>query len=317
MRSSCEASATSWRWASRDASSAPSIALKAAARRPGSSSAIGSMRWCRSPVAVTCSAVAVRRPSGRVAARETPTPNPAATPTPPTVTASRIQRSRPSVSSTSVSGLRDLQRRTVGPARREHARVHAEDGRVAQRLAEPCRRRPRAPQRSSGSGGPVAERMTSPLGSVACTTPALPPKAVGGNWAWNIVSGADGGLAGLLAATRRSRPAVRLTKRTLGRSSRSDPSTPARSSWRTTTKVTTAASAMAAATAPAASRTMRRRKVMAAGRAGRSPRRARCAAAAARPPPRSCGAGSRRRPPASWRRARSHSPTRDRRSARG
>ena len=68
VRSSCEASATSWRWASREASSAPSIALKAAARRPGSSSAIGSMRWCRSPVAVTCSAAAVRRaerPRGR------------------------------------------------------------------------------------------------------------------------------------------------------------------------------------------------------------------------------------------------------------
>ena len=57
-----------------------------------------------------------------------------------------------------------------------------------------------------GSAGPVAERMTSPLGSVACTTPALPPKAVGGSWAWKIVTGADGGLAGLLAGADRSAP---------------------------------------------------------------------------------------------------------------
>ena len=228
MRSSCDASATSWRWASREASSAPSIALKAAARRPGSSSALGSMRWCRSPVAVTCSAAAVRRPSGRVAARETPTPSPAATPTPPTVTASRIQRSRPSVSSTSVSGLAICSVEPSGPARREHARVHAarRSRRAATRRA--CRRRPRAPRRSPAAPGPCAERMTSPLGSVACTTPALPPKAVGGSWAWKTSSGADRCvLPACLARDRRWRLPVRLTKTTFGRSSRSEPSTPA------------------------------------------------------------------------------------------
>ncbi len=55
VRSSCEASATSWRWACTEASSAPierssasSIALKLAARRPSSSSPEGSMRPLRS-----------------------------------------------------------------------------------------------------------------------------------------------------------------------------------------------------------------------------------------------------------------------------
>ena len=234
VRSSCEASATSWRWASREASSAPSIALKAAARRPGSSSATGSMRWCRSPVAVTCSAVAVRRPSGRVAARETPTPRPAATPTPPRVTREQDPAQPPERVVDLGQRLGDLQRRAVGPARREHARVHAvrRSRRAATRRA--CRRRPRARPPSSAAAGPDAERMTSPLGSVACTTPALSPKAVGGSWAWKISPAADGGLAGLLAGSRRPR-LVRLTNTTLGRSSRSDASTPPRSSWRTTT----------------------------------------------------------------------------------
>ena len=205
VRSSCEASATSWRWASREASSAPSIALNAAARRPGSSSAIGSMRWCRSPVAVTCSAVAVRRPERpRGGARDAD-----AQPGGDADAADRHREQDPAQAPERVvdlgERLGDLQRRTVRPARREHARVHAEDGRVAQRLADACRRRPRAPPRSSGSGGPDAERMTSPLGSVACTIPARAAEGRRRQLGLEHLTGADGGLAGLLAGPDRSR----------------------------------------------------------------------------------------------------------------
>ena len=87
-----------------------------------------------------------------------------------------------------------------------------------------------------------------------------------------------------------------------------------RSSLRVTTYTIAEAITTAAATAPAASRIMRRRKLTAAAPSARSRRRARCAPGAARRRPRSCGAGSRCTPRASSRRARSHSPTRGRRS---
>ena len=81
--SSCDASATSCRCARVDFSSAPSIALKLAARRPSSSRPPESMRCERSPVSVTFSAVAVRRRTGASAARETASPSAAAIAIPP------------------------------------------------------------------------------------------------------------------------------------------------------------------------------------------------------------------------------------------
>ena len=59
VRSSCDASATSWRCARWESSSASSIVLNDAARRASSSSPCASMRRDRSRVRATCSAVSV------------------------------------------------------------------------------------------------------------------------------------------------------------------------------------------------------------------------------------------------------------------
>ena len=82
VRSSCEASATSWRCACTEASSAliecssaSSIALKLLARRPSSSSPEGLMRPLRSWVSATCSVACVRRLSGCTAAPATSRPS--------------------------------------------------------------------------------------------------------------------------------------------------------------------------------------------------------------------------------------------------
>ena len=72
VRSSCEASATSWRWAATEASSAAterprrsSIVLKLEARRLSSSAPESSMRALRSWVSATCSAASVSAAHGR------------------------------------------------------------------------------------------------------------------------------------------------------------------------------------------------------------------------------------------------------------
>ena len=89
----------------------------------------------------------------------------------------------------------------------------------------------------------------------------------------------------------------------LGRSSRSESSTPPRSSSRTTTKATTDGEHDGDRHGGRGEHAMRRRKRHGSARAGRSRRRAPCAAGAARRRPRSCAAGSRRRPRASSSRA--------------
>ena len=111
VRSSCEASATSWRCASTEASSAlterssaSSIALKLPARRPISSSPTGSMRRLRSRVAATCSVASVRCFSGCTAAPATRRPKSAASAMPPTSSSTRIRRRRLSRLSVSLSG---------------------------------------------------------------------------------------------------------------------------------------------------------------------------------------------------------------------
>src|SRR5438552_5295774 len=78
VRSSCEASATSWRWALTDLASASSIVLKATANRPSSSERSSSVRSLGSPVAAIRSASSVRRLTGRSVARETSSPTAAA-----------------------------------------------------------------------------------------------------------------------------------------------------------------------------------------------------------------------------------------------
>ena len=65
VRSSCDASATSWRWARVDSSSAASIELKLAASRLSSSLPVTSMRSERSCVSLTRSTVVREALHGR------------------------------------------------------------------------------------------------------------------------------------------------------------------------------------------------------------------------------------------------------------
>ena len=74
VRSSCEASATRRRWADSERSSAASISLKLAARRPSSSSPRTSIRWVRSWVRATSSAASETSPAGASAVRATTGP---------------------------------------------------------------------------------------------------------------------------------------------------------------------------------------------------------------------------------------------------
>ena len=69
VRSSCEASATSWRWAACEACTRSSIASKRCAIRPTSSSPRAPMRRPRSPVASMCSAARVSSLMGRMTGR--------------------------------------------------------------------------------------------------------------------------------------------------------------------------------------------------------------------------------------------------------
>ncbi len=75
VRSSCDASATSWRWRHCASSSAPSIALKLTPSRPSSSRPVASTRRERSPVERTSSAASASRSTGRTAGRASSRPN--------------------------------------------------------------------------------------------------------------------------------------------------------------------------------------------------------------------------------------------------
>ena len=129
VRSSWDASATSWRCARVDSSSAPSIVLKLAASRLSSSVPSTSMRSERSWVSETRSTVVVRRVTGVSAARATTSPSPAAITIPPSATSTRKMPIRLSDCSTSGAAARPVSlRRTV--REREHAEVRPVDGDV-------------------------------------------------------------------------------------------------------------------------------------------------------------------------------------------
>ena len=104
FRSSCEASATRLRWAATDRSSDASISFTVAASRLSSSSPVTSILRERSAVRVISSAVTVSRRTGCSADRATRSPRSAAPPIPAIPITTRIARSRPRVSCTSVSG---------------------------------------------------------------------------------------------------------------------------------------------------------------------------------------------------------------------
>ena len=104
VRSSWLASATSWRCASAERSSASRVVLKLRARRASSSSPFTSIRRVRSGSAVRLSVRCVKRVTGASAVRATTAPSAAASATPPTATSNSTTRIRLSWRSTSSSG---------------------------------------------------------------------------------------------------------------------------------------------------------------------------------------------------------------------
>ncbi len=117
VRSSCEASATSWRWARTDSSSAlrercsrSSIWLKRLASRPTSSSVWTLMRVERSSVSAICCAVRSTCLSGLSTRRLAIRPSVPATITPPISTNSRTRRRLERMLSTAVQRSGELHR---------------------------------------------------------------------------------------------------------------------------------------------------------------------------------------------------------------
>ena len=104
VRSSCDASETSWRCARAESSSAPSIVLNVAARRESSSLPDASIRRERSRVSDTSSAVRVSRWTGASTAFATTSPSPAAIAIPTAAIRNRSTLIRSSAASTSSSG---------------------------------------------------------------------------------------------------------------------------------------------------------------------------------------------------------------------
>ena len=100
VRSSCEASCTSCLWRCEASSSEASIALNVEASVPISSVPSISIRWLRSRVARTRSAVSLNSRSGRSVARATNRPGPVAIAMPPIATRNSQRRMRASSLST-------------------------------------------------------------------------------------------------------------------------------------------------------------------------------------------------------------------------
>ena len=175
VRSSCEASATSWRWACTesssaltDCSSASSIALKLLARRPISSSPAGLMRPLRSWVRATCSVARVRRLSGSTAAPATSRPSSAASAMPPTTSSARIRRRRRAgcrLRSAAGRAGRRGRCRTARRARAGGCRRRRRRGGTARRRA----RRARACARRRGATARSDERARiAPVAPTSC-----------------------------------------------------------------------------------------------------------------------------------------------------
>ena len=129
VRSSCDASATSWRCERSDISSAASIPSKLRASRPSSSFARAPTRRVRSRVRVTSSTVSPRRATGASTARATSAPSAAATRTPASAISMRRTRVSASAPSTSSSG-----RERDAAAERRHVDAHADVPRLGGRV---------------------------------------------------------------------------------------------------------------------------------------------------------------------------------------
>ena len=295
VRSSCDASATSWRWAAIEPSSVSSIALKCCASSPTSSWVVTSIRRPRSSVAAMWRAASVTATIGATTLRETSRPSATASAMPPRQTSSRIMRRRASTRSVE-SSERPTCNATPCPT-----------GVVSTRTWTPWTS---ASEKYRSRAPAATARVRASTGSAASSLPSVRKRPFSpATWMYGV------------GPPRRadSVPTRGLRKPNPGPGAGSSAcavsawSTCEISSPRTARYATTQASATATATATAATTVRRRRRGI--SRAGRSRRRARCAAGAARRPAPSCGAGSPCRRRASSSSSRSRSPTRARRSA--
>ena len=248
VRSSCDASATSWRCERSASASASSIVLKLAPRRLSSSVPSARIRRLRSRVRATCSAASVSCFTGVSAARATSRPSHTASAMPPRlISASANPRSR-SVLSTSSSGRTAWSASPGRQRRRVDARMDAADRRVAEEGLALARAPPRGP-----ADRPAAGNVLRGAGR-PCRRVARPGRTRRG--------------------CRAARSAARARRRPAGAPGSSSPcgieicsnrlrrrlSTSSRSWFRTTRNAATEASTTATATAAADSRISRRRK---------------------------------------------------------
>ena len=282
VRSSWEASTTSWAWARRENSRASSRRLKVRRRRPSSSGPPGERRRVTSVVSARSSTVSVRELSGTSAVWATSHPNTTARRTPIRATAPSTipRRSSSELTSSRVA----IWRAPPSVRSSDPKRVPGGRGSTSSRSWSPptstvVKKDGASPAATSRAWGVIGR--SPPETSVPCESMTCPSVAVVVLICWPAVI--------FLAA------AVR------------DSSAAPSSELRAARKEAVEATSTATTTATVVARTRRVRKVT--RPAGCTPRLARCGCTAARHPPRSCDGGSPHRRPASWSRSRSRSPT--------
>ena len=148
VRSSCEASATSWRCWACEVCRRASIPLKRAAMRPTSSWPSASMRRPRSPVASMCSAASVSSVTGATTRREKSRLTPAASAVP---TATSATSTTPQALEHAV-GVLERARHLDGADRAERRGEHAQVKAVDVAVGEAAVRSRRWPSRSGLPG---------------------------------------------------------------------------------------------------------------------------------------------------------------------
>ncbi len=316
VRSSCEASATSWRWAriessssAREPSRRSSIELKRVASWPTSSSAWTRIRFDRSSVSPMCCAAWATSASGASARRAARRPSPAASAIPPRNTRNRTSRRLERIESMPFSG-----RASCSAAGIVTPSIGTRTGNVSTRrwssptctsvMYEPvCVAaiwRSRALDRDRDVARPLPTRgtLTRSRARSGCTAPGRLRSRESRESRRELLGALHDRLLLAQSACRPGRAADR-GRRSNRPAPRSGP--PPRPMPRRSARFCGAATRQTSELSPAA----------------RSRRPGPCAAAAVRPRLRSCGAGNPCRRRARWRSVRSRSPTHSRRSSNG
>ena len=175
VRSSWLASATRWRWASTERSSASSVALKVRARRPSSSVRSVCMRCEVSPSAASSSVRRVKLATGESAVRATRAPRAAPSATPAAPTRSSTSTTRSSWRSTSSRG-RASWTAPRSPTPRVNTRRCVPFTVVSVRSSPDPRAAISRARESTGMGSSLpGRRSTPPDGSTIWATPSGPP----------------------------------------------------------------------------------------------------------------------------------------------